>query len=371
MALKPQIAEGCALLGVVLIAGSAFLVSDIAKDSFPPLSQTCGRLVLGSLALGVATVATQGRAATLQVVQRLALAEWVLLLLAGLANTAIPYTLFAVALGVGIGASTASAFAGATPVLAATILCAGGCRHSYWAAKYSSISDGGNCGKIRLGGGLFAGFAGVLAVALSRKASGKTTWGGIVLQLGGVASKALAAVLAQSFNQVQADRGSAPLPVLTQAFLQASAGAIVALVLALTLDCAGRTPSLLDPKHLTTNASSCSFLDHVPASGWASLLVLALFCSCLVYVFQFFLVKRVGAIRETVSDQLALTIGVLEGAVFRNEWADLPAWDIAVFCFGAILVVAGATLVFPSDAEQKQEQTLTSTTTPDESRLLF
>ena len=35
---------------------------------------------------------------------------------------------------------------------------------------------------------------------------------------------------------------------------------------------------------------------------------------------RFFLLARVGAVRQTLMDQLALVIGVLEGALFRHEW---------------------------------------------------
>ncbi|CAE8594276.1 unnamed protein product, partial [Polarella glacialis] len=68
--------------------------------------------------------------------------------------------------------------------------------------------------------------------------------------------------------------------------------------------------------------------------------------SCVVYLLQFFLLSRVGAIRQTLMDQLALVVGVSEGALFRGEFHDASGLEAMLFFTGAGLVLTGSALLY-------------------------
>lgn len=348
--------EACALLGNAAIAGSAFLATAIAQDAFPPLLLTSGRLVLGSTLLFLVLATCGRRFGGLGELPRLRGEEVVQLACIGVANTVVPYTLFAAALGDGIGVGLASVLGASTPLFAAVF--------SALFDRTPLPPDEARRRRPRLVAALLLGLLGVVVVSSLREAmSGGTASSAraVGLQLCGVASKALAAVGAQRYNRqcrqlhwqrLQRGGEAAPSPIC-QAFVQASAGALSAVLLALTVDCAGRTPPELDPRGLETGVGCQTVLARAAAPNWAALFALGLFGSCLVYLLQFFLFQRVGAVRQAIADQLALVIGVVEGALFRHDWDNATPLELLIFAAGAGLIAAGAALLYQEESEPR------------------
>ncbi|CAJ1418393.1 unnamed protein product [Effrenium voratum] len=207
--------------------------------------------------------------------------------------------------------------AGATPIFAAGLCVLSRRRTSGWP-------------------GLALGMCGVLLIVSRHGRWAGGSWLGMMLQLLGVLFKASAAVLAQDLRKAR------PSPLLP-ALVQAAAGAALAAALSLLLDCRGVTPQLLDPKRLS-RGGGYSFLASVSLTQWLCLLGLSLLGSCAVYLLQFFLLARVGAVRQTLMDQLALVIGVLE-ALFRHE-QEASTSEVVIFLLGAALVMT-ATAAWP------------------------
>ncbi|CAE7262156.1 unnamed protein product [Symbiodinium sp. CCMP2592] len=170
--------------------------------------------------------------------------------------------------------------------------------------------------------GLFLGLLGVLTIVSRHGAWSGGSALGVVLQIAGVICKASAATLAQYYNW----RPEVKASVMLQALVQATFGALVATILSLALDFRGLTPSFLDPRHLS-KGGGWEFLADVGGEQWLCLLGLGLFGSCVVYMLQFLLLRRVGAVRQTLMDQFALIIGVLEGAILLGEWCCCTARD--------------------------------------------
>eukprot|EP00439_Symbiodinium_sp_Y106_P014978 s2161_g2.t1 len=164
---------------------------------------------------------------------------------------------------------------------------------------------------------------------------------GVVLQIAGVICKASAATLAQYYNW----RPEVKASVMLQALVQATFGALVATILSLALDFRGLTPSFLDPRHLS-KGGGWEFLADIGGEQWLCLLGLGLFGSCVVYMLQFLLLRRVGAVRQTLMDQFALIIGVLEGAILLGEWQEADSFELMMFILGAVLVMLGSVLLY-------------------------
>ncbi|CAJ1418391.1 unnamed protein product, partial [Effrenium voratum] len=256
----------------------------------------------------------------------------------GLMNTVLPYTLYAAALSMGESVSAASALAGATPIFAAGLCVLSRRRTSGWP-------------------GLALGMCGVLLIVSRHGRWAGGSWLGMMLQLLGVLFKASAAVLAQDLRKAR------PSPLLP-ALVQAAAGAALAApgpcmllrarvgqaALSLLLDCRGVTPQLLDPKRLS-RGGGYSFLASVSLTQWLCLLGLSLLGSCAVYLLQFFLLARVGAVRQTLMDQLALVIGVLE-ALFRHE-QEASTSEVVIFLLGAALVMTATALLYQPPSQRE------------------
>ena len=137
--------------------------------------------------------------------------------------------------------------------------------------------------------------AGVIFLTL-HKALGSGNAGravGYILQLCAVSSKAVAAVLTQRFFSPPntQEQKQAPIPCgLHLALGQTVAGAVVAVAATLCLDSTG-----------ATNDARVHFGTWVQPStdAWLAVLYLGLGGSCVVYILQFFLIRRVGAVRQT------------------------------------------------------------------------
>lgn len=310
-----------------------FLITSAVQDVVPPISLTSARLVFGSFFLLLALLFDLS---SLQEVRTFCKRDWITLFCIGSTNTVLPYILFASALGTGVNVGTASALAGAIPIVAA-------CFCGFWECSFGRRYNRLTPASFNVLG-LTVGFVGVVLVAFGKTlhtAHSQNSWMGLLLQFTAVASKAFAAVLSQYWN-AQTELSTPPL---VQAFIQATFGAMLAVVLVFCTDYCGTTPDFLDPRHLTRGGRFL-FLSHVGFTQFLSLLCLGCFGSCLVYVLQFFLVKHVGAVRQTLMDQLSLIVGVFEGAVFRGDWDGSLIQQQLLFYVGALLIMTGASLVY-------------------------
>eukprot|EP00756_Hemistasia_phaeocysticola_P055943 Hpha_TRINITY_DN3194_c0_g1::TRINITY_DN3194_c0_g1_i1::g.96537::m.96537 len=332
-----QLIDFAVLCSFALISGSAFLFTSYAKDTFPPATLTLIRLSIGSFALLLTNTAYD----QLRELRLLRVREALSLGLVGLFNTAIPYTLFASALGEGVGVGIAAAMTGGAPLFAALVAAVliPGTWQRLW-VKRKVI-------------GLLLGFVGVLLIAFHKqavKAHKRSSMTGILLQIAGVASKALAAVLAQRHNSLHGKRNP-----LAQALVQASAGAVMAGVLSLALDCSESTPHALDPKGITKEGGCYNFFSDAPGKAWASAMYLAFASSCIVYVLQFFLLGKVGAVRQMLVDYCTPIVGVVEGAAFKHDWDDVSTGEVILFVVGAVLAGLGVAVLHWPDADSEEE----------------
>lgn len=318
-----------ALGGSALIAGSMFLFTSFVKDAFPPLSLVMFRLLLGCAGLALAQVGAQ--VTGLDKVH-LSLEETLYLCAIGWMNTVLPYSLYAAALGKGESVSAASALAGATPVFTAGL--------AMLVLKLPRIHRGTERGAAQEWRGLLLGLSGVFLIVFRRGSWSQGSFEGLGLQLMGVLLKASAACLTQAKNS----RKQRASPLL-QALVQALSGAGLAVLLSLSLDATGRTPHWLDPMELV-DGKGYGFLQRVSRWQWLCLLCLSLLGSCLVYLLQFFLLARVGAVRQSLMDQLALVIGVFEGGFFRGEWHQASILEVVLFLLGTCLVLTATAMLY-------------------------
>lgn len=321
-----------ALGGSALIAGSMFLFTSFVKDAFPPLSLVMFRLLLGCAGLALAQVGAQ--VTGLDKVHDLSLEETLYLCAIGWMNTVLPYSLYAAALGKGESVSAASALAGATPVFTAGLA-------MLLLKLPRGVHRGTERGVAQEWRGLLLGLSGVLLIVFRRGSWSQGSFEGLTLQLMGVLLKASAACLTQAKNS-RKQRAASPL---LQALVQALSGAGLAVVLSLSLDATGRTPRWLDPLDLV-DGKGYGFLQRVSRWQWLCLLCLSLFGSCLVYLLQFFLLARVGAVRQSLMDQLALVIGVFEGGFFRGEWHQASSSELLLFLLGSCLVLTATAMLY-------------------------
>eukprot|EP00434_Breviolum_minutum_P016069 symbB.v1.2.014162.t1/scaffold1029.1/size143119/4 len=223
-----------ALVTSALIAGSMFLLTNIVKDAFPPLSLVMLRLLVGCGGLLLAYLGA--KVVGLEKVQ-ISMEETLILCVIGWMNTVLPYSLYAAALGKGESVSAASALAGATPIFTALIGHATPAFRQWPGAATSWAAEGR---------GLLLGISGVLLIVFRRGSWSHGSFQGLGLQFMGVLCKAAAACLTQAKNSRKHLRAS---PLL-QALVQAASGAALAVVLSLSLDGTGATPQWLDPLDL-------------------------------------------------------------------------------------------------------------------------
>eukprot|EP00435_Cladocopium_sp_Y103_P017329 s542_g4.t1 len=317
-----------ALGGSALIAGSMFLFTSFVKDAFPPLSLVMFRMLLGCAGLALAQLGAQ--VTGLDKVH-LSSEETLYLCAIGWMNTVLPYSLYAAALGKGESVSAASALAGATPVFTAGLA---------MALKLPRGVHRGT-GPAQEWRGLLLGLCGVFLIVFRRGSWSQGSFEGLGLQLMGVLLKASAACLTQAKNS-RKHRQASPL---LQALVQALSGAGLAVLLSLTLDGTGSTPHWLDPLDLV-DGKGYGFLQRVSQRQWLCLLCMSLLGSCLVYLLQFYLLARVGAVRQSLMDQLALVIGVFEGGFFRGEWHQASTWEVLVFLLGTCLVLTATAILY-------------------------
>ena len=303
------------------------------------------------------------------------------LVIVGVLNTALPYSLYAYGFDYGVEVGTAAVIAGTAPlmtaILAAFLLPAAALTVGPSMDRRDSIDstprldlnspalgDSGSSDTIHgsgqrasfssLGGprraerlrsrvrhaviGLIMGFCGI--VLLSAKSFAKPAHGKGDLTLGDVVCGHLiiiTAVFSKAAASVLAHKLLAHVRVLPLALGQTAAGAAVALVTSFIVDYTGAETQ--------EHAKGWEFLSLASPGAWGAIAYLGLCSSYIVYVLQFFLVKEAGAVRQMLVDYLTPVVGIVEGAIFKGELSHLSGWEIAADVGGIVLVAIGVGLV--------------------------
>lgn len=266
------------LVLLAAIWGASFLFQRVAAPEFGPAPLVATRVGIAALILTV-VLALRGGLHHLK-------AHWRILLLLGALNTAIPFTLFALAT-LHVTAGIASVLNGTVPLFAAAI---------------GLLWFGERLDRQRLSG-LLLGFVGVLLLVW--KDGGRAGGPGV---LAGLAASVLYAISAHLSRRRLA--GVDPLAVAAGS--QLGATALIA------------GPALW---YLPSTVPS--------ARAGMSAILLGVFCTGAAYVLYFRLVANVGAVRAMAVTYLIPVFGMLWGWWFLAEGATVR------MALGAMLVLVG------------------------------
>lgn len=303
-----------------LTAGSSFLFTKEAGKELPAATLTACRLWIGSFGLLLVHTLIWGPRTTYVGVAATIQARPGIVAATSLCNTTIPYTLYAVALSHGVDVSVAAVFSGAAPLFVAL-------------GAWTVLVPRRKC-SFGLVVGLLVGFAGIILVAVKKQlvhgALGNTTATGLTANAAAVLSKSAASLCAERFFRCPKGRlVDAPSMALTQTLL----GAVASLCVAATWD------FWLFPANG----------DVLPRVDWRRVLpalaYLGLACSCAVYFAQFFLIRRVGSVRQVTVDFLTPAVGVIEGALLQCDLCNVSGPVIVLAVVGSVMSVSGVILV--------------------------
>ena len=345
----------------VCIAGSAFLLTKDATVLVRPCTIAAIRLSIGGCSLFLMSLLVLGTRTTMAALRHgLSLPT----ALVGILNTALPYSLYAAAAALGLPVWFSAVASGTTPLFALVFArCIAPAHRRTSALELAGLATG-------LSGLTLLALKKQLAAAGGSSNPDGANWGAPCILLGGVACKALAAVLAQRLlhgpeseshgtgvgagadervggggmgeqspvnNNPSASLPHRPPPPgpLEFALIQTLWGCAAALMLMLIVD---GVPALGgDPR------AQIDRLRRWPGA-WPALLYLGLASSCLVYVIQFALLKRLGAVRQLTIDYGTPIVGVVEGGI-RGDFKDLSAALTALVVGGCVLAAAGVAMV--------------------------
>ena len=276
------------LLALAALWGASYLFMRICAPQFGALA-LAGARAFGAalLLLPVLALGRQGGLGTLR-------AHWRPLLVVGLANSALPYLLFAVA-ALSINASLSAIFNAATPLYAALI---------------GMLWLGEGIGKPRAAG-LALGFAGVLWLAWdSAGIKGGDSPGAVWA----VAACVVATIL-YAFSAHYSKRYLSGMPPLTVA-----AGSQLAAALVLALPALAWRPPVMPSM-----------------DAWLALLGLTAACTALAYVLFFRLIARIGASNTMTVPFLVPAFGVLWGVLLLDE-----SFSVEMAAASALIVLGTA-----------------------------
>ena len=266
------------------IWGSSFLFTRIAAPEFGPFALIEFRMIVATLVLAPILLMRVPRA-------EFSRERWRVLLL-GICNTAIPFSMFAYAT-VRLGAGTSSVLNSTVPFFSALIA---------WLWTGEKVTSGQSLG-------LALGTVGVLILSW-----GKLSWlpGGNGLAF--VAALGAAVLYAFSANFTRRHL-SKVRPLVITVFSQISAGVFL-IPFALARMPAG-TPS---------------------GHAWMAALALGLMCTGIAYVMFFKLVEEVGATRTITLTFLLPVFGILWGSIFLGEKVS------GQMALGTAVILAGTAL---------------------------
>jgi len=269
------LAEWAMLLGLSMIWGSSFFLIAVAVAELPPFTIVALRVSLAALVLW-AVVAARGVAVPRSV------QAWIALLVMGLLNNAIPFTLITYG-EKEIASGLAGILIATTPLF--TVLTAG-----------VFLADERITAKKIVG--VVIGMAGVAVMIgpAALQGMGGAAMGQLAV-LGGAASYASAGVYGRRFKSM----GLSPIVVTAG---QATTAAALLIPLSLTVD---RPFSLPFPS---------------PAA-WGSVVVLGLVCTAFAYIFYFRILATAGATNISQVTLLVPVSAVLLGWLFLGERLEL------------------------------------------------
>lgn len=278
------------LVSLAALWGASYLFMRVGAGEFGPWA-LAGARAFGAALLLVPMLAWR-RDGSLQALR----GAWRQVAVVGIANSALPYLLFAVA-AMNINASLSAIFNAATPLYAALIGLA-------W------LGEG--IGRQRAFG-LALGFAGVLWLVWD---SAGFKDGGSSLAVGWSVAACLAATVLYAFSAHYSRQRLGGVPPLAVA-----AGSQVVAAIALAVPALAWRPQAMPS-----------------GPAWLALLGLTVACTALAYVLFFRLIARVGASNTMSVPFLVPAFGVLWGVMFLGE--ALSA-DMAL---GSALIVLGTAL---------------------------
>jgi drug/metabolite transporter (DMT)-like permease len=298
--------------------GSAFLFIKIAVDvkhGFKPLTMVALRMVLatvlmwGYLGINMARSVELRRKVNANRSTKTLLKFFVM----GFFNNAVPFTF--------VGIAETSINSGVTSILDSTI--------PLFSIIFAHFFLKGERITLLKVFGLIIGFAGVILVCLNQVFASITPIsihdivGYIIVTLAS-ASYAVASVFARKYLQgVPGDFVSTG---------QITSAAIIMVVLSLFWD-------------LGLSGSNYKFFFTASWQAWCSILYLSACSTLMAYLCYFYLIKTVGAVKQTMVGYLLPVFGVFEGALFLHEWDGLAWYFILLEIIGAILICAGIAVV--------------------------
>lgn len=272
------------------IWGASYLFIKVGGETIPPVTFVMGRVVLAGLALLAVARVRHDKLPPL----RSPLWRWLVVM--GLLNSVVPYTLITWG-ETRVSSGLAAILVGTMPIF--TVLFA------HWLTEDERITP------LKFIG-ILLGFLGVVVLFVPDLVKGAT-----FSLVGGLAI--VAAAVSYAFASTLARIHLRGVPPGTTSLGQMAVAALVLVPASLLID----QPWTLEPS----------------AASLASLVILAVVGTAFAYLIFYWLIARVGATRTSLVTYISPVIAVLLGAVVLNETLN---WTTVV---GLTLIIAGVALV--------------------------
>lgn len=298
--------------------GSAFLFIKVAvhpKTGFAPLTMVAIRMVFATVLMWIYLGVNMARSADLRkrVNENRSTKTILKFFILGFFNNAVPFAF--------VGIAETSINSGVTSILDSTI--------PLFSIIFAHFFLKGERITVLKIIGLIVGFGGVVMVCLNQVYASTTPVtshdiiGYIIVSLAS-ASYAVASVFARKYLQgVPGDFVSTG---------QITSAAIIMVIVSLFWD-------------LGLSGSNYRFFYTASWQAWCSILYLSACSTLMAYLCYFYLIKTVGAVKQTMVGYLLPVFGVFEGALFLGEWQGLAWYFIVLEILGAVLICAGIAVV--------------------------
>jgi drug/metabolite transporter (DMT)-like permease len=316
------------------IWGSAFVFIKIATWTFPPCTLVALRMLLGFLSMTTVVLPfIITKEDVMSNFKNVLLTKEVLpkLMFMGFFNNVIPFMLVAVAVRT-IQAGVASILDASIPLFAQPL--------AYF------FLPGQEAFTVKRGTGILMGFLGVVLVCLqglvdedaSGTKDGQFPWGYILVTLASL-SYAIASVFAR--------RTLTDVNGMLGAWGQIFFGALFSVVIALVVD------FWFD---LFDYGENYSFMNNVDALSIVAIAYLGIVSTVCAYLLYFYLVQRIGSVKQTMVGFLLPVFGAAEGALFLGEWNGVSPWFIVMEVVGSMLICCGIALASLFESKQTNQE---------------
>jgi drug/metabolite transporter (DMT)-like permease len=298
--------------------GSAFLFIKVAVDDktgFAPLTMVALRMVMATILMWGYLFINMIRSSELRtkINQNRSTKTILKFFILGFFNNAVPFAF--------VGIAETSINSGVTSILDSTI--------PLFSIIFAHFFLKGERISVLKVFGLIVGFGGVVLVCLNQVYASVEPLtvhdivGYIIVSLAS-ASYAVASVFARKYLQ--------GVPGDFVATGQITSAAIMMVIVSLFWD-------------LGLSGSHYRFFRTASWQAWGSIVYLAVCSTLMAYLCYFYLIKTVGAVKQTMVGYLLPVFGVFEGAMFLHEWDGLAWYFIVLEIVGAILICAGIAVV--------------------------